>query len=316
VRALVTGGAGFIGSNLVETLLRRGDDVVVFDNFATGRRENLAAAPDWAAAGGGRYELHEADLRDAAAVQAAVDGREVVFHQAALPSVARSVDDPLSSHQVNVTGTLHLLLAARDAGVRRVVAASSSSLYGESETLPKVETMPKEPISPYGLDKLAEETYCLLFHRLYGLETVALRYFNVFGQRQDPASDYAAVIPKFITLMQQGRRPVIYGDGEQTRDFTHIDNVVRANLLAAEAAPEACGKTYNIACGRRISLLALAATIGRIVGQEFEPELADPRPGDIRHSLADIGLAEKLLGYRPTVDLEEGLRRTVEWYGR
>ncbi|GAB4224044.1 MAG: SDR family oxidoreductase [Acidobacteriota bacterium] len=314
MRCLVTGGAGFIGSNLVEALLGRGEDVVVLDNFATGRRENLAEAERWAAAGGGRFTLIEGDVRDRATVARAVDGAEVVFHQAALPSVARSVDDPLASHQVNVTGTLHLLLEARDRGVRRFVAASSSSLYGESPTLPKVETMPREPISPYGLDKLAAETYCVLFHRLYGLETVALRYFNVFGPRQDPASDYAAVIPKFVTSMLRGEPAPVNGDGTQTRDFTFIENVVEANLLAAAAPAEACGEFYNIACGERISLLDLVDAIGTAIGRRIEPVFRPPRPGDIQHSLADISKAERLLGYRPKVALAEGLERTIAWF--
>ena len=314
MKVLVTGGGGFIGSNLVEALLRRGDDVRVIDNFATGRRENLAEAPAWAEAGGGRFELVEGDIRDEEAVRRAVADRDVVLHQAAIPSVARSVADPLTSHRVNVDGTLNLLLAARDLGVRRFVMASSSSLYGESPTLPKGETMCPDPISPYGLDKLAAETYCRLFHRLYGLGTVALRYFNVFGPRQDPSSEYSAVIPKFTAALLAGRAPTIYGDGGQTRDFTYIENVVRANLLAAEAPEEACGEAYNVACGERISLLDLAARLGRITGREIAPVHADPRPGDIRHSLAGIDKARRLLGYEPVVGLDEGLERTVAWY--
>jgi len=316
VKVLVTGGGGFIGSNLVEALLRRGDDVRVIDNFATGRRENLAEAESWAAEGGGHYELLEGDIRDPETVRRAVEGCDVVLHQAAIPSVARSVADPLTSHGVNVDGTLNLLLAARDLGVKRFVAASSSSLYGESPTLPKVETMCPDPISPYGLDKLAAETYCRLFHRLYGLGTVALRYFNVFGPRQDPSSEYSAVIPKFTAALLAGRAPTIYGDGGQTRDFTYIENVVRANLLAAEAPEEACGEAYNIACGERISLLDLVERLGRITGREIAPVHGDPRPGDIRHSLADIGKARRLLGYEPVVTLDEGLERTVAWYRR
>ena len=316
MKVLVTGGGGFIGSNLVEALLRRGDDVRVIDNFATGRRENLAEAEAWAAEGGGRYELFEGDIRDPEIVRRAVEGCDVVLHQAAIPSVARSVADPLTSHGVNVDGTLNLLLAARDLGVKRFVMASSSSLYGESPTLPKVETMCPDPISPYGLDKLAAETYGRLFHRLYDLGTVALRYFNVFGPRQDPSSEYSAVIPKFTAALLAGKAPTIYGDGGQTRDFTYIENVVRANLLAAEAPEEACGEAYNIACGERISLLDLAERLGRITGRSIAPVHGDPRPGDIRHSLADIGKARRLLGYEPVVDLDEGLERTVAWYRR
>jgi len=312
VRVLVTGGGGFIGSNLVEALLARGDEVLVLDNFATGRRENLARAPEWAAAGGGRYRLLEGDIRDEATVKRAIAGREVVLHQAAIPSVARSVEDPMTSHTVNVDGTLTLLLAARDAGVRRFVMASSSSLYGESETLPKVETMAPDPISPYGLDKLAGETYCRLFTRLYGLPTVSLRYFNVFGPRQNPRSEYAAVVPRFIEAALKGEQPTIYGDGQQTRDFTFVENVVAANLLSAEAAEEACGQAYNVACGERISLLDLAAAINRLTGSQVGPRHAPPRAGDIRHSLADISKAERALGYRPAVDLEAGLARTIE----
>jgi len=312
VRVLVTGGGGFIGSNLVAALLARGDEVLVLDNFATGRRENLARAPEWAAAGGGRYRLLEGDIRDEATVKRAIAGREVVLHQAAIPSVARSVEDPMTSHTVNVDGTLTLLLAARDAGVRRFVMASSSSLYGESETLPKVETMAPDPISPYGLDKLAGETYCRLFTRLYGLPTVSLRYFNVFGPRQNPRSEYAAVVPRFIEAALKGEQPTIYGDGQQTRDFTFVENVVAANLLSAEAAEEACGQAYNVACGERISLLDLAAAINRLTGSQVGPRHAPPRAGDIRHSLADISKAERALGYRPAVDLEAGLARTIE----
>jgi nucleoside-diphosphate-sugar epimerase len=312
LRVLVTGGGGFIGSNLVEALLRRGDDVLVLDDFSTGRRRNLARAGDWAGGGGGRYELIEGDIRDDATVRRAMAGRELVLHQAAIPSVARSVDDPVTSHTVNVDGTLTLLLAARDAGVRRFVMASSSSLYGESPTLPKVETMPCDPISPYGLDKLAGETYCRLFTRLYGLPTIALRYFNVFGPRQDPASEYAAVIPRFVTAILAGTSPTIYGDGRQTRDFTFVANVVDANLRSAEAPESACGEAYNIACGERISLLDLVAAINRLAGGSVRASHAERRAGDIQHSLADIGKARRLLGFEPRVGLDEGLSRTIE----
>lgn len=314
MRVLVTGGGGFIGSNLVEALLRRGDDVVVIDNFATGRRENLAHAAGWAEAGGGRFELVEGDIRDMATVVRVVAGKDAVLHQAAIPSVARSVQDPLTSHQVNVDGTLNLLLAARDAKVRRFVFASSSSLYGESPSLPKVESMPPDPISPYGLDKLAGETYCRLFHRLYGLPTVALRYFNVFGPRQNPKSEYAAVIPRFITAALQGGQPTIYGTGEQTRDFTFIANVVQANLRAAEAPDAACGAAYNVACHERTSLLELCGRIGTAVGRTLTPIHEPGRAGDIQHSLAGIDRAKSALGYAPEVDLDEGLRRTIAWY--
>ncbi len=314
MRALVTGGGGFIGSNLVEALLRRGDDVVVLDDFSTGRRENLADAAAWAAAGDGAFRLVEGDIRDAATVRRLVDGRDAVFHIAALPSVARSVQDPLTSHLVNVDGTLNLLLAARDLGVRRFVFSSSSSLYGESPTLPKVETMPSDPISPYGLDKLAGETYCRLFHRLYGLPTVALRYFNVFGPRQNPASEYAAVIPKFVTAALTSRPATIYGDGGQTRDFTFVDNVVEANLLAAAAPDASCGQAYNVACGERTSLLELNARIGALTGTAVAPEHLPARAGDIRDSLAGVDKAAAGLGFRARVTLDRGLERTVAWY--
>jgi len=307
---LVTGGAGFIGSNLVETILGRGDDVRVLDNLLTGRRENLERAGEWATAGGAAFEMIEGDVRDPDTCRRAMDGVDYVLHQAAVPSVQRSVDDPLLTHEVNVDGTLNLLLAARDRGVSRFVFASSSSLYGESEELPKVETMPPDPISPYGLQKLAAERYVLLFHRLYGLPTLALRYFNVFGPRQDPASEYSAVIPRFLASAAAGRPPTIYGDGEQTRDFTFIANVVHANLRACEADGEALGRAYNVACGDRYSLNELVRRIGRLVEREIEPVYATARKGDIRHSMAGIGAAVERLGYRPDVDLDEGLRRT------
>jgi nucleoside-diphosphate-sugar epimerase len=309
---LVTGGAGFIGSNLVEAILRRGDDARALDDFSTGRRENLAETAAWAASGGGTFDLIEGDIRDAATCREAVSGVDFVLHQAAIPSVQRSVQDPATTNDVNVTGTLNLLTAAREAGVRRFVFASSSSLYGESETLPKVETMPSAPISPYGLQKLAGESYCRLFHSLYGLPTVALRYFNVFGPRQDPGSEYSAVIPKFVTAIREDRSPIIYGDGEQTRDFTHISNAVRANLLACEAGDDALGEAYNAACGDRISLNQLVEILGKLAGKSVRPEYGPERPGDIKHSLADIDKAADKLGYRIEVDVHEGLRRTWE----
>jgi nucleoside-diphosphate-sugar epimerase len=301
---LVTGGGGFIGSHLAERLLRDGRHVKVLDNFATGRRENLAGI-------GGEIELVEGDVRSYERAHSAVRGCELVFHQAALPSVPRSVEDPLTSHESNVTGTLNVLLAARDAGVRRVVFASSSSVYGPGEELPKHEAMPTLPIAPYAVAKLAAEAYCRAFFKVYGLETVALRYFNVFGPRQDPQSAYAAVIPRFITALLEERPPLIYGDGEQSRDFTYIDNVVDANLLAA-AAPDVGGQTFNIACEQRISLNALLDELREIIGSAVEAEHAEPRPGDIRHSLAGIARAREALGYEPAIDLREGLTRTVE----
>jgi len=308
---LVTGGGGFIGSNLVEALLGRGHSVVALDDFSTGRRENLASAAAWAAAGGGRFRLIEGDIRDAKTCSAAVLGADFVLHQAAIPSVQRSVENPVLTNDVNVGGTLQLLEASRAAGVKRFVMASSSSIYGESETLPKVESMPAQPISPYGLQKLAAETYGRLYHRLYGLPTIALRYFNVFGPRQNPNSEYAAVIPRFIAAARGGARATVFGDGGQTRDFTFVENVVRANLLACEARESACGLAYNIACGERISLNDLLGHIGRIVGQAVQADYLAPRNGDIRHSQAGIDLALERLGYRPASGLAEGLRRTV-----
>ena len=309
---VVTGGGGFIGSNLVEQILAKGDGVRVLDNFETGRRANLEAAPSWAKAGGGSFELLEGDIRDLATCRRAIAGADYVLHQAAIPSVQRSVKDPIASNGVNVGGTLNLLVASRDEKVKRFVMASSSSLYGESETLPKVETMAPAPISPYGLQKLAGETYCGIFHRLYGLPAIALRYFNVFGPRQDPTSEYSAVIPLFITAVKRGAQPTIYGDGEQTRDFSYIANVVQANLRACEAGPAAHGGAFNIACGERISLNDLVRILGEFAGRDVKPAYARHRPGDIKHSLADIEKAQKLLGYRPEVLVRDGLRRTWE----
>lgn len=311
---LVTGGAGFIGSNLTEAILARGDDVRVLDNFTTGRRENLTQAADWARAGGAKFELLEGDVRDRETCRRAVDGVDYVLHEAAIPSVQRSVQDPLTTNAVNVGGTLELLEAARAAGVERFVFASSSSIYGESETLPKVETMPDAPISPYGLQKQAGESYCKLYHRLYGFPTVALRYFNVFGPRQDPTSEYSAVIPKFITAIKSGKAPTIYGDGEQSRDFTFIANVVEANLLACSAGSPALGRAYNIGCGERISLNVLVQRIAALSGRDVRATHSDPRPGDIRHSLASIESARERLDFRPKVALDEGLTRTIEAY--
>lgn len=306
MKALVTGGAGFIGSHIVTRLLSLGHGVRVLDNFATGRRENLVEVK-------ARIELVEGDICDFDTVRHAVDGMTWVFHQAALPSVARSVEDPLLTNAVNVAGTLNVLVAARDGGVRRVVYAASSSAYGDTPTLPKVETMPASPLSPYALQKYAGEQYCQMFTRLYGLEAVALRYFNVFGPRQDPASYYAAVIPKFISMLVRGEPPTVHGDGEQSRDFTYIDNVIDANLLAAESAM-AAGQVINVACGDRITLNHLLDRLRAILNVDVHALHGPPRPGDVRHSLADIGKAEKLLGYKPRVDLDEGLRRTIAFF--
>jgi len=304
---LVTGGAGFIGSNIVAELLQRGEKVRVLDNFSTGRRENIAPFVE-------HIDLIEGDLRDLSTVSQVVEGVDYVLHQGALPSVQRSVDAPLASHAANATATLNVLIAARDAGVRRVVYASSSSIYGDSPTLPKREDMLPAPKSPYAVSKMAGEQYCRAFAEVFGLETVCLRYFNVFGPRQDPTSQYSAVIPLFITAMLRGEAPTIYGDGEQSRDFTYVANVVHANLLAATATGDAVGRVFNVACGRRYTLLDLIAALNDILDTDIEPIHVAPRPGDVRHSLADVSAAREVLGYEPQVDFHAGLRRTVGWY--
>jgi nucleoside-diphosphate-sugar epimerase len=306
-RALVTGGAGFIGSHLVDALLERGDNVRVLDNFSTGDRRNLLHVAQ-------HIEIVEGDLRSFERVLTAVQGCDVVFHEAALPSVPRSIQDPLSSSEVNVTGTLNVLLAARDAGVRRVVYASSSSVYGSTApTEVKREGMPVAPLSPYGVAKFAGEAYCSSFHEVYGLETVSLRYFNVFGPRQSPISEYAAVIPNFFAAAFMDERPLVFGDGEQSRDFTYVDNVVAANLAAA-AAPAAAGEAFNVACGETHSVNSLITHIARLVGRPLEPEYRPARLGEVRMSLADISKAQQLLGYAPAIHLEEGLRRAHQCF--
>lgn len=303
---LVTGGGGFIGSNIVHTLVRRGERVRVLDDFSTGKRENLADVAD-------RVTLIEASVAEAAAVRDAVRGADAVFHHAALASVPRSVDDPAGSHEVNATGTLTLLIAARDAGVKRVVYAASSSAYGDQPTLPKTEGMAPSPLSPYAASKLAGEHYCQAFTASYGLATVCLRYFNIYGPRQDPQSVYAAVIPRFIMAMLRGERPVIFGDGEQSRDFTFVDDCVAANLLAS-TSNKAAGEMVNIGCGTRFSLNDLVTLLNKILGTAIEPVYEPARVGDVKHSLADITAARQLLGYEPRTSFEEGLRRTVEWF--
>ena len=303
-RALVTGGAGFIGSNLVRALLDHGDRVRVLDNFATGNRANLA---DIVA----EIEIVEGDLRSYERVHTAVRGTDIVFHQGALGSVPRSVQDPLTTTAVNVEGTLNVLLAARDEGVGRVVAASSSSVYGDGGTFPRVETQAPNPISPYAVAKLAAERFCVSFARVYGLETVALRYFNVFGPRQDPTSQYAAVVPLFVRAIQEGRPVTIYGDGEQSRDFTYVANVVEANLMAAEAEG-AVGTVLNIAAGGSETVNTLADTIGRLLDLPVERSYAPQRPGDVNQSWADIQRARETIGFEPGVGFEDGLRRTIE----
>lgn len=310
---VVTGGAGFIGSHIVQQLLKAGERVRVVDDFSSGSRQNLEGARE-AAGGAGEMEILEGSLADAGFAEEAIEGASYVLHQAAVPSVPRSVAEPLRTHAANATGTLNALEASRRHGVKRFVYASSSSAYGDTPTLPKVETMPTSPLSPYAIQKLAGEQYARVFHALYGLPTVCLRYFNVFGPRQDPTSQYAAVIPKFITAIAGGERPTIYGDGRQTRDFCYIVNTVRANLLSCTAGEGALGKVFNVACGRRVSLLDLVALINKILDASVEPIFTDPRPGDVRHSLADIDAARRLLGYEVTVDLEEGLRRTAAWF--
>ena len=304
---LVTGGAGFIGSHLVRFFLERGDRVRVLDNFSTGKRENLSEVA-------GKIELVEGSLSSPGVVEAAVAGVDFVLHQAAIPSVPRSVEFPLESHESNATGTLRLLKCAAEAGVRRLVYASSSSVYGANPALPKVESMPTEPLSPYAVSKLSAEQYALVFHRLYGLETVSLRYFNVFGPRQDPNSPYSGVVSRFIDAIRSGSPPTIHGDGEQTRDFTYIENVARANFAATER-PEAAGSVYNIGCATRVSVNELWRVMAELSGSKLEPRYEPSRSGDVPHSLADIGRARKDLGYDPAVDLREGLRRTLSHYG-
>jgi UDP-glucose 4-epimerase len=303
---LVTGGAGFIGSHLVEALVARGDRVRVLDDLSTGDLSNLGAVRDG-------VEVIEGDVTDLPAVQAATRGAEVVFHQAALASVPRSVANPLATHRVCVDGTLNVLLAARDAGVRRVVYAASSSAYGNSERLPKSEGDPTAPLSPYAAAKLAGEHYCAAFSEVYRLETVRLRYFNVFGPRQAPDSPYAAVIPLFIQALTARRSPVVHGDGEQSRDFTFVEDVVQANLLAA-AAPGVSGRVYNVACGRRTTLLELVEHLNALLGTRIAPKHIAARVGDVRHSQADVERAKADLGYRPTADVARGLRLCLEWW--
>jgi nucleoside-diphosphate-sugar epimerase len=305
---VVTGGAGFIGSHLASALLERGESVRVVDSFVTGKRRNLEALS-------GSVELIEGDLADPGVARQAVAGADYVLHQAAIPSVPRSVADPLTSHRANVDATLQLLLAARGSTVKRIVYAGSSSAYGDAPALPKREDMPTAPLSPYALQKLIGEQYMQMFTGLYGLETVTIRYFNVFGPRQDPSSPYSGVIALFATALLAGKPVTIVGDGEQTRDFTYVSNIVDG-VLRAVTAPAASGEVINVANGRQISISELARTLGAVIGTSLPPIHADERVGDVRHSLADIGKAKALLGYTPGVDLEEGLRRTVDWYRR
>jgi nucleoside-diphosphate-sugar epimerase len=305
---LITGIGGFIGSSLAHALLARGERVRGVDNFSTGKRKNLTEIAD-------RIELHEADILDLDAMHKACGGADYVFHEAAIPSVPKSVLDPLGSNQANIDGTVNVLIAARDAKVKRVVYAASSSAYGDTPTLPKHEAMKPDPISPYAVGKLASEHYMISFYRCYGLETVSLRYFNIFGPRQDPSSPYSGVLAKFITTMLAGEQPSIFGDGEQSRDFTYIDNAVEANLLACHApAAKAAGQLFNVAIGDRVTLNETFKLLQGMTSYSGPPKYGPEREGDIKHSLADISKAEAGLAYKPLVNFEEGLRRTVEWY--
>ena len=306
MKFLVTGGAGFIGSNIVEELLKKGHSVRVLDNFSTGKRENLKEFKS-------DIELFEGDIRSYHIVRQAVSGIEVILHQAALPSVPRSINDPITTNEVNVTGTLNILDAAKDAGVKRIVYASSSSVYGNSPELPKKEDMLPNPMSPYAVSKLAGENYCRVFSKLYGIETVILRYFNVFGPRQDPNSQYSAVIPRFIKLMSNDQRPTIYGDGTQSRDFTYVANVVEGNLLAATKYVKS-GLVMNCACHGQVTLNELVKQINNLINKNIEPIYADTRPGDIKHSFALIERAEKEIGYTPSVNFERGLELTMQYF--
>lgn len=309
-KMVVTGGAGFIGSHCAQYLLSQGHDVIIVDNFSTGREANLSG---WAETARDRLQVLRSDINDTGRMRAAFQGAQYVFHQAAIPSVPRSVADPEATHRSNISGTLAVLVAARDAGVKRVVVASSSSVYGDDPGLPKVESRVGRPLSPYALSKSATEEYSRLFLRVYGLETVCLRYFNVFGPRQDPKSEYAAVIPRFATRLLAGTQPTIYGDGEQTRDFTFVANVVDANWKAA-THPDAAGEVFNIGCGVRTSLNQLVGYLNNILRTDIKCCHEPARVGDVRHSYADITKAERIMGYTPAVTLEQGLRRVVEWY--
>src|SRR5215468_10597925 len=305
-RYVVTGGAGFIGSHIVEELVRRNETVTVIDNFSTGKRENVKPFE-------GAAEIIDADISQAKNLAQILKGAEYVIHQAAIPSVPKSIINPVTSHAANVNGTLQLLVACREAEVKRVVYASSSSLYGDSPTLPKHEGMMPAPRSPYGAQKLFAEIYCQVFTKAYGLETVSLRYFNIFGPRQDSTSQYSGVLALFIPAVLEGRRPTIYGDGEQSRDFTYVRNVVEANLLACKA-PGVAGQVFNVACGDRITVNSILQQINQIIGKDVAPIYGDSRAGDIRHSQADITRAKERLSYEPKVTFEEGLRNTIEWY--
>jgi len=303
---LVTGGAGFIGSNICKRLVSQGCFVRVVDNLLTGKKSNLASVTD-------RIEFIEADMGDSEVAQSAMKDIDVVLHEGALPSVPVSIENPAATHKHCVDATFTLLMAARDAGVKRFVYAASSSAYGDAPTSPKVETMPASPLSPYAVAKLTGEYYCSVFCKIFGLETVSLRYFNVFGPYQDPASQYAAAIPAFVTAILKDEPPTIYGDGEQSRDFTYIDNVVDANLLAARAKRTE-GQVVNIACGKAVTVNEIIDMINKLLGKSVKPKYVAPRPGDVKHSLADITAAQNLIGFKPTVSFREGLRLAIDWY--
>ncbi|HWP49999.1 MAG TPA: SDR family oxidoreductase [Candidatus Limnocylindrales bacterium] len=306
ITCLVTGGAGFIGSHLVEALLKINYRVRVLDNFMTGKRQNISSILS-------HIQFIEGDLRDFETVRKAAEAVDFIFHLGALPSVPRSIQDPITSNEVNIQGTLHVLEAARQMRVKRVIFSSSSSVYGDSPLLPKREDAVPNPLSPYAVTKLAGEYYCKVYYKIHGLETVCLRYFNVFGPKQDPTSQYAAAIPRFINALLVNKPPLVYGDGEQSRDFTYVENVVQANILAIKA-PEAPGKIFNIAYGKRITVNELIKTLNTLLGKNIQPVYESSRPGDIRHSLADISQARQILGFSPTVTLEEGLRRSIAWF--
>ena len=306
----VTGGAGFIGSNLAEHLLNQDFSVIVVDNLSTGREQNLSG---WSERAGNRFQFLKTDINETDRLRLAFEGVSCVFHLAAIPSVVRSVENPDATQSSNINGTLSVLTAARDAGVKRVIAASSSSIYGDDPNLPKKEDRLGRCLSPYALSKFVTEEYCRLFYELYGLETVALRYFNVFGPRQNPKSEYAAVIPRFSTRMLAGKSPIVYGDGEQTRDFTYIANVIDANLKAA-VHPDAVGQAFNIGCGEQTSLNQLIEKINGLLGSQLNPVHESVRKGDVRHSVADVSKAENIMGFVPLTTLEAGLERVLDWY--
>lgn len=305
---LITGGAGFIGSNLSSRLLKKGAFVRVFDNFSTGRKKNIDSF-----VGNNNFEIIEGDLRNLDQLKKAMDKTDCVFHEGALPSVSRSIEDPITVNNVNVLGTLNVLEAARQSGVKRVIYASSSSIYGNSKVLPKQEEFIPNPLSPYAISKFAGEKYCQIYYKIYGLETVCLRYFNVFGPNQDPLSHYAAVIPRFVNLMKKDESPIIYGDGKQSRDFTYVDNVINANLLASdEKNKKIVGEVFNIACGERFTLLQLIDSINIILNKKIKPKFLESRPGDVKHSCASIEKAKNYLKYKPEVNFFEGLKKLIE----